>query len=125
MKTMLEMTKPLYGTGKVVVGDSSFCIRDGVIACHLKGVKVQAYVKKRGHWPKGVPGNHINEHLREDPLGYCKMLVQKVDGIHFLVHCCRDADWASKIISTHGMLDEIQDHSTYRKVDGSWRTFKY
>ena len=23
------------------------------------------------------------------------------------------------------MLDEIQDHPTYRKVDGSWKTFKY
>jgi hypothetical protein len=29
-KTMLEMTKPLCGTGKVVVVDSGFCIRDGV-----------------------------------------------------------------------------------------------
>jgi hypothetical protein len=26
---------------------------------------------------------------------------------------------------THGMLDIIQDHPTYRKVDGSWKTFKY
>ena len=28
-------------------------------------------------------------------------------------------------MSTHGMLDEIQDHPTYRKVNGSWKTFKY
>ena len=28
-------------------------------------------------------------------------------------------------MSTYGMLDEIQDHPTYRKVDGSWKTFKY
>ena len=25
----------------------------------------------------------------------------------------------------YGMLDIIQDHPTYRKVDGSWKTFKY
>ena len=64
---MLEMTKPLYGTGKVVVADSGFCVRDGVVACHNKGVHVQAYVKKRGHWPKGVPGDHIDNHLCEAP----------------------------------------------------------
>ncbi len=28
-------------------------------------------------------------------------------------------------MATHGMLDIIQDHPTYRKVDGSWETFKY
>ncbi len=28
--TMLEMTKPIHGKGKVVVGDSGFCVREGV-----------------------------------------------------------------------------------------------
>jgi hypothetical protein len=124
-KTMLEMTKPLHGTGKVVVTDSHFCIRDGVTACHKKGVNFQAYVKKRQHRQKGVPGDHIDEYLREAPLGHCKTLVQEFDGVPFLVHCCRDADWVSKIMLTHGMLDEIQDHPTYRKVDGHWKSFKY
>ena len=32
----------------------------------------------------------------------------------------------SKIMSTHGMLDEIQDHKTWRKMeDGRWRSFNY
>ena len=26
---------------------------------------------------------------------------------------------------THGVLDENQDHPTWRKVDGEWKTFKY
>jgi hypothetical protein len=124
-KTMLEMTKPLHGTGKVVVADSGFCVHDGVIACHKKGVNFQAYVKKRQHWLKGVPGNHIDKYLRGALLGHCKMLVQEFDGVHLLIHFCTDADWVSKIMSTHGMLDEIQDHPTYWKVDGSWKTFKY
>jgi hypothetical protein len=33
-KTMMETTKPLHSTGKVVMGDSSFCIHKGVIALH-------------------------------------------------------------------------------------------
>jgi hypothetical protein len=60
-KTMMTMTKPIHGQGKVVVGDSGFCVRDGVIACHRAGVFFQAYVKKRKAWPRGVPGDEIDE----------------------------------------------------------------
>jgi hypothetical protein len=105
--------------------NAGFSVRDGIITCNKKGVHFQSYVKKRGHWPKGVPGDHIDEHLKDAPLGYCESLVQVFDDTRFLIHCCRDADWVSKIMSTHGMLDEIQDNPTYRKVDGSWKTFKY
>jgi hypothetical protein len=77
------------------------------------------------HWPMGVPGDHIDEYLKGALLGHLETLVQEFDGVRFLVHCCRDADWVSKIMLTHGMLNEIQDHPTYRKVDGSWKTFKY
>jgi hypothetical protein len=98
----------------MLVADSSLCILDGAITCHQNGIHIQAYVKKLGHWPKGVPGDHINNHMKETPLGYCEMLVQQMDNNHFLVHCCRDADWVLKIISMYRMLDEIQDHPTVR-----------
>jgi hypothetical protein len=101
------------------VGEAGFSVRDGIIACHKKGVNCQAYMKKRGHWPKGVLSNHIDEHFQEAPLGHCESLVQMFDDTRFLV------DWVSKFMSTHGMMDEIQDHPTYRKVDGTWKTFKY
>ena len=58
-------------------------------------------------------------------LGETETYVQDVNGTHFLVHCCRDADWTTKIMSTHGLLDENQDHPTWRKVNGEWKTFKY
>jgi len=28
-------------------------------------------------------------------------------------------------MATHGMLEETQDHPTWRRVDGQWKTFKY
>ncbi len=34
MAMMLEMMKPIHGKGKVVVGDSGFCVWEGVIECH-------------------------------------------------------------------------------------------
>jgi hypothetical protein len=57
--TMLETMKPIHGKGKVVVGDSGFCVREGVVECHKGGVWFQVYVKKRGNWPRGVPGKVI------------------------------------------------------------------
>ena len=125
-KTMMAMTKPIHGRGCVVIGDSGFCVKDGVLACHRAGVYFQAYVKKRRAWPKGVPGDHIDAHFDGPDLGYCETLVQEIDGVRFLVHCCRDSKYVSKIMSTHGMLDEIQDHKTWRKMeDGRWRSFNY
>ncbi len=53
------------------------------------------------------------------------MLTQTVDGICFLVHCCQDSKYVSKIMSTHGMLDECQEHKTWQKVDGHLRLFNY
>jgi hypothetical protein len=124
-KTMMTMTKPIHGQGKVVVGDSGFCVRDGVIACHRAGVFFQAYVKKRKAGPQGVPGNKINQFFANRQLRECDMLTQMVDGIRFLVHCCRDSKYVSKIMSTHGTLDECQEHKTWQKVNGHWWLFNY
>ncbi len=55
---MLEMTKPIHNTGKVVTMDSGFCATAGILALHDAGVFGQALIKKRGRfWPKHVPGN--------------------------------------------------------------------
>ena len=122
---MVEMTKPLHGTGKVVMGDSGFSVQDGVIACTEKGCYPKTYVKKRGHWPRGVPGDHIDSHFADAELGHCEMLVQTYQNQRFLMHCFWDSKYLSKIMSTHSMLEEIQDHPTWRKVDSRWKTFKY
>ena len=43
---------------------------------------------------------------------------QDIDGVKFLVHCSRDEKYVSKMMSSHGILDEIQDHLTGRHVGG-------
>ena len=122
---MLELTKPIHGKGKVVVGDSGFCVREGVIECHKHSVWFQAYVKKRGNWPRGVPGEVINGYFDDLPLGHCETYVRMHDNVEFRIHCCRDSKYVAKIMSTHGMLETREDHPTYRKVDGQWKSFKY
>ena len=122
---LLDMTEPIHGTGKVVTGDSGFCVALGIVALHKKGVWGQFLIKKRKYWPRFVPGDYIDEYMKEKPLGFSKTFVQVIEGTRFLIHCTKDRDYVTKIMSTHGLLDEIQDHSTWRLVDGTWKTFKY
>ena len=43
---LLEMMEPLHGTGKVVTGDSGFCVAKGVMDLHAKGMYFQSLIKK-------------------------------------------------------------------------------
>ena len=67
----------------------------------------------------------IDDQFEDYELGYCETLFADHDNIPFFVHCCRDSKYVPKIMSTHGMLETVQDHPTYRKVDGRWKSFKY
>jgi len=125
VELLLDMTAPIHRTGKVVTGDSGFCVAEGVMALHAKGVYGQFLIKKRRYWPKHVPGDFIDAHMAGKALGETETYVQEIDGTRFLVHCCKDAEWVTKIMSTHGVLDENQDHATWREVNGQWKTFKY
>ncbi len=84
----------------------------------------QFLIKKRKYWPKGVPGNYINQYLSSKQLEISKSFVQDMCGKWFYVPCTHDQDYATRIMSMHGVLDEIQDHSTWQLV-GKWKTFKY
>jgi len=50
---------------------------------------------------------------------------QEIGGIDFLIHCTRDSNYVTKMMSLHGILDKIQDHSTGRQVGRLWKLFKY
>ncbi len=122
---LLEMTEPIHHTGKIVTGNSGFCVVDGVIALHKKGVHGQFLIKKQKYWPKYVPSNHIDEYMSSKPLGYTKTFVQVIDGMHFFIHCTQENDYVTKIMSMHGILDKIQDHPTWQLVNGVGKSFKY
>jgi hypothetical protein len=66
-KLLLDMTEPIHQMGKVVTGDSGFCVAEGITVLQEKRVYDQFLMKKRRYWPKHVPGD--------------------VNGMRFLVHC--------------------------------------
>jgi len=107
---MLEMTKLIHNIGKVVTMDSRFCVAPGILALHDVGVFGQALIKKRGRfWPKYVPGNQIDEYMKDKPLGYAATLKQCIDGKGFLVHCQKDDCYVTKILSRHGLIQTNDD----------------
>ena len=122
---LLNMTEPIHRTSKLVTGNSGFCIAMGVMALQKFGVHGQFQIKKRKYWPKHVPGNYIYGYMATKPLGRMETFIQEMEGQQFLVHCTKDRDYGMKIMSTHGVLDEIQDNAMWRLMDGMWRTFKY
>ena len=54
--SLLDMTEPIHRMGKVVTGDSGFCVAEGMKALQEKRVYDQFLMKKRRYWPKHVPG---------------------------------------------------------------------
>ncbi len=58
--------------GKVVTGDSGFCLAEGAMTLHKKGVYTQFLIKKRRYWPKNVPRGLI-KHMEGKCLGETEM----------------------------------------------------
>ena len=54
--TLLQLTKPIHGSGKLVVLDSGFCVLQGLVELKKLGVFAHALIKKRRYWPKHVKG---------------------------------------------------------------------
>ena len=66
--TLLHLTKPVWGTGKLVVLDSGFCVLQGLVELKKKGVYSHPLIKRR-YWLKHVPGDDIIAHFMEKKVG--------------------------------------------------------
>ncbi|KAL7447907.1 hypothetical protein ACHAXS_000102 [Conticribra weissflogii] len=70
-------------------------------------------IKKQGqYWPQSVPGDDIDTYFEGKELGETMLLEQEIEMIKFLIHCMMDKSYKTKLMSTHGMLNEIQDLQT-------------
>ncbi len=94
--------------GKIVTGISGFCVALGVTTLHQQGVHGQFLIKKRHYWPKHVPEDFIDQYMMAKLLGMTETFVQELGGLSFFIHCTCDADYVTKIMSMHGVLEEIK-----------------
>ena len=75
----------------------------------------QSLIKKRKYWPKGFPWAYIDSYMEGKPLGGVKTLRQDMGGIPFNINRNRDNRFVTKLARTHGLLNEVPNHSTYRQ----------
>ena len=120
---LLRLTRKLFGTGKVVILDSGFCVLQGLIELAKKGVYASSVIKKRRYWPKYVDGESIKKHFEDKPLGSYDELPGRLDNVPFHIFAMKDVDWVMMMMSTYGMLTEVRETSRY--VEGRRCSFKY
>ena len=71
---MLQICEPIFSTGKCVVLENGFCVLKGITALLEFGVYAAAFIKKQTYWPKGVPGNAIDEYFADKDATHVDML---------------------------------------------------
>ena len=67
--TLLGLTEPVWGSDRVFVLDSGFCVHHAFVELWKKGVFAAALIKKHHYWPKYIPGNNIISHFAEKGIG--------------------------------------------------------
>ena len=83
-----RMVEPIKGTGKCVTGDSGFCVSLACVELLRKmGVYSQFLIKRRGrYWLKGVPGDMIDQHFTDKPIGHSETWATTIEGVPFFIH---------------------------------------
>ena len=88
---MCRIVEPIKSSGKCVTMDSGFNVSMGIVDMEwVQGVYGQALIKKRGrYWPKGVPGDAIDDHFKDKAIGHSETLQFDFDGHPFFIHCTK------------------------------------
>lgn len=127
---LLRLCRSLYGTGKVVILDSGFCVLQAIISLKKAGVYASALIKKRRYWPKHVAGDAIREAFADKPIGHQDRLPGEFDGVKFDLFCMKEPEYVMMLMSTYGqLLEKPNQRESWRDVDEggerATKRFKY
>ena len=126
---LLRMSKPIYGTAKVLILDSGFCVVEGITQLLKKGVYSAALIKKRRYWPKYIRGDDIKQHFENKRVGSADAWRGFINNEAFSVHSMKEPDYVMSIMTTYGTLSREGCRETTRRglanVIGNSITFKY
>ena len=123
---LLELCKSLYSSGKVIVLDSGFCVLEALIELRKKGVFAHAVIKKRRYWPKFVPGDDINEHMKDKNVGDVDCLQGTLQNERYNLFVMKEPEYNMKLMATYGSLTYHHNEKVnVRNVEGEKKTFKY
>ena len=120
----LRLTKPIHGTGNVVVMDSGFCVLKAIIELRKAGVFSSALIKKRRYWPRYVKGEEIKEHFANKDPGSFDAIKGRMENTDFYIYGMKEPDYVLLFMTTYGVegrqgieqVRTIQDGGVARKI---------
>ena len=101
---LLRLCEGIFGTGKVVILDSGFCVLQAMIELKKMGVFASVMIKKRRYWPTNIAGKEIKEYMLSKAVGTCKQLPGILDGQQSDVYALKEPDYVPMTMSTYGSL---------------------
>ena len=93
-----------------------------------KSVRVAVQIKKRRYWPKHVDGDMIKAYFADKDVGSDATLPGKLNGIPVWIHCMKEPDYITMLMSNYGMLERIGDTRSWTWKIGLYShhvAFKY
>ena len=119
---MLQMCEPMFSTGKWFLLDSGLCVSKGVTSLLEFGVYADVLIKKRKYWPKGVPGDSIDQYFSDKDVTHVDMLeaiTEKVPDVKaFNIFCFKGPEYAINIMSIWMTLEELDGADTRQEYKG-------
>ena len=112
---LLRMLAPIFGTAKVVILDSGFCVLKALLKLRDNGVYGSAVIKKRRYWPAGVPGEAIDLHCAFMEVGKTDSVRGETDGVKYDIFCMKEPVYTMKLMSTYsGLVDPPSTYEVHR-----------
>ena len=115
---LLCLTKPVWGSGKIFILDSAFCVLKAIIELKKKGVFAAALIKKWHYWLKYVPGDSIITHFQDKEIGALDALQGELDNVKFHIVGMKEPDYVMMIMTTYGTLGEFGEEKKHYMVNG-------
>ena len=104
---MLRLSKLIWGSARIIILDSVFCVLKGIIELRKKGLYASALIKKCRFWPKYIRGEEIKTHFESLECGFADAWPGKLDNIPFHIYCMKEPDYMMSLMSTYGTLEPI------------------
>ena len=116
---LLRLTRPIWGSSRLVILDSGFCVLKGIVALLAKGVFASALIKKRKYWPEYIKGDAIAAHFKKKEVGAFDCWQGELSGKKVSIHCMKEPDYIMSLMTTYGSSERVGEikHRTYQ-VDG-------
>lgn len=117
---ILRLSSSIWGTAKVLVLDSGFCVLKTLVALRQNGLFAAALINKWWYWPNYVPGVEIAKKMDGDAVGDVKTIQGSLDGTPYSIFCMKEPEYIMKMMSTYGGdKPPVGQHDVHRVIQGS------